>query len=73
MNTVMLETAWNRLCEAEFAFRILSVLVFTLGILTLFSFPYVEPGTPERAIATYNALVISVFVLVLLAVRFTCE
>ncbi|WP_255171509.1 hypothetical protein [Natrononativus amylolyticus] len=69
----MTETAWDRLCEYEFAFRILSVLVFALGVLTLFSFPYIERGTAEYTVATYNLLVITAFILVILAVRANCR
>lgn len=69
----MTETPLDRLCEYDFAIRILSVLVFSLGVLTLFSFPYVEPGTAEYVIATYNLLAVSAFVLVILAVRLKCR
>lgn len=69
----MTGSVWDRLCEYEFAVRILSVLVFALGVLTLFSFPSVEPGTAEHAIATYNLIVITAFVLVILAVRVKCR
>ncbi|SDR04345.1 hypothetical protein [Natronobacterium texcoconense] len=69
----MTETVWDRICEYEFAFQILSVLVFTLGILTLLSFPYVEPGTAEYVIVQYNLLVVSAFLAVILAVRFKCR
>ncbi|WP_440772550.1 hypothetical protein [Natronorubrum sp. DTA28] len=69
----MTETGWDRLCKYEFAARILSILVFTLGILTLLSFPYLEQGTAEYAIASYNLIVITVFIGLILLFRYKCR
>lgn len=64
---------WTRICEYEFAFRVLSVLVFAFAVLTVFSLPFLERGTAEFAITVYNLIALSVFVVVLLAVRYKCQ
>ena len=64
---------WDRICEYQFAFRILSILIFCLALLTLFSFPFLEPGSAEYVIAMYNVVVLTAFIAVIIAFRFKCN
>ncbi|MXV60498.1 hypothetical protein GS429_00110 [Natronorubrum sp. JWXQ-INN-674] len=68
----MSESVWDRLCAYEFVVKILSILVFTLGVLTLFSFPYLERGSAEYVIASYNLLVITIFIAIIGLFRYKC-
>lgn len=69
----MTANVWDRICEYQFAFRILSILIFFLAVLTVFSFPFLERGSPEHVIAVYNVIALSVFLVAIVAFRLRCE
>lgn len=64
---------WEVVCSYDRAVHILSVAIFTLVILTVITFPALEPGTPAHALALINLGYSAVFIAGLAVFYVKCD
>jgi hypothetical protein len=63
---------WEVACGYQWLVQMFTVVVFTFGILTVISFPFLQPGTAAHTVALLNFSYIGVFLVFIGLYRYKC-